>query len=94
MLLISFCDAETFLNTKFLHQKAYHITVQYVAWITKGNQLWQLLATSLGAERPHDSGWQGGAPWTPAWKRFQPSVSKSTSKSYLLTLPVPLLLFR
>lgn len=51
MLVISFCHGEMFINIKFLHQKAYHIAAQYIAWIAEGNQLWQLLATSLGAEK-------------------------------------------
>jgi len=58
MLVISFYDTEVFIKVKFLHQKAYYIATQYIAWIIERNKLWQLLATSLGAESPHDSDWQ------------------------------------
>ena len=59
MLVISFYDTEVFIKIKLLHQKAYHITAQYIAWIIERNQLWQLLATLLGAESLCDSDWQG-----------------------------------
>lgn len=59
MLVISFYDTEAFIKVKHPHQKAYHIAAQYIAWVIERNQLWELLATSLGAESPRDSDWQG-----------------------------------
>lgn len=59
MLVISHYETEVFIKVNFLYQKIYHITAQYIAWIIERNQFWQLLATSLGAESPCDSDWQG-----------------------------------
>lgn len=56
MLFMSFCATEMFIKVKFLHQKANHSTVHCLDHRT---QVWLLLATSLGAESPGNSGWQG-----------------------------------
>lgn len=56
MLFMSFCATEMFVKVKFLHQKANHSTVHCLDHRT---QVWLLLATSLGAESPGNSGWQG-----------------------------------